>query len=253
MDAKTAGKNTFMDNPKLSCGVTKGSSAIIQSGEKNGVLFLAEGLETGASIAMAFPKATVVISFGVNNLGNLMDTVKYQNPKKMIIAGDNDGDKSKSQFTTEKALIGYKSNHINASIIYPDAINGLKKTDWNDVLIKEGIDSLKKQLSTEKDILNPNNLNYKLDLKVPELKFSSEDKAIKYSNTEYTISRHDQQKSSVTGFISSDNFAQNQNLNVPKNKINFQNIQHDFNIKLPENKNAQTLVVLEQKIKEMEI
>jgi hypothetical protein len=49
LDANTAGKNTFMDNGKLSKGITQGSAGIIQVGQKNGRLYIAEGPETCAS------------------------------------------------------------------------------------------------------------------------------------------------------------------------------------------------------------
>lgn len=68
LDPKTKNKNTFMTNPKLTKGVIKGSAGIIQTGKPNGKVYIAEGPETGASIALVKPDATVLVSLGIHNL-----------------------------------------------------------------------------------------------------------------------------------------------------------------------------------------
>jgi len=165
LDKKTAGKNTFMQMAKLSSGVMKGSCSVIQSGKKNSILYITEGPETGASVAMAFPQSTVLVSFGVSNMGNLEKVIKRFNPSEVIIAADNDGlhenNKDNSRLATERAVKSLRDNGINSTVLYPKMITGLKKTDWNDVLIKEGVDSIRKQFGIKTKITNGINLEVK--------------------------------------------------------------------------------------------
>jgi conjugative transfer relaxase protein TraI len=150
LDEKTGGKNTFMEDAKLSKGKIEGSAGLLQKGEKLGTLYLAEGPETGASIAMANPKATVLVSFGLYNLKNLKALIKSFHPTEVIIAGDND---SLAKNNTLKATIEsqelLRKNGVEAKIIMPKIIQGMKKTDWNDVHCLKGLDAVKQQLGLE--------------------------------------------------------------------------------------------------------
>ena len=159
LDKDTGGKNRFMSAAKLSCGVMKGSAGIIQKGDKNGRVYIAEGPETGASIAQSFPKATVLVSFSVGNISNLVEVVKVLNPKELIIAGDNDGNHTKAaentRMTTKKAVMAFQEAGLPTRAIYPNAIKELKKTDWNDVLKHEGVASVRAQLEVNTRDIKP--------------------------------------------------------------------------------------------------
>ncbi|PIR10216.1 MAG: hypothetical protein COV52_09665 [Gammaproteobacteria bacterium CG11_big_fil_rev_8_21_14_0_20_46_22] len=150
LDKNTAGKATFMDNAKLSKGVIQGSAGIIQKGIKGGRLFIAEGPETGASLAMIDPDATVLVSMGINNLPNLAPVISAFAPVEVVLAADNDGVHSKTRKTTEEAFALLQSNlnttSISCRLAYPLEIAGLAKVDWNDVLVKQGAEDLKSQL-----------------------------------------------------------------------------------------------------------
>ncbi|QDQ41210.1 conjugative relaxase (plasmid) [Legionella geestiana] len=150
LDAKTSEKNRFMKAAKLSSGIMKGSAAVIQTGKASGKLYVAEGPETGASIAIADPKATVLVAFSVSNLGNLAETIKNYKPSQVIIAADNDGKSgtytANTRKTTENAAQKFRENGLNAVAIYPKMLPGLKKTDWNDVLTGQGVESVRRQL-----------------------------------------------------------------------------------------------------------
>lgn len=149
LDEKSAGKNTFMGKAKLSKGHMKGSAGIIQIGKKHGTFYIAEGPETAASIAMANPKSTVVTSCGISNIQNLGKLIKSFDPNHVVIAGDNDGD-SKTMDTTKMAALVLKKQGINTDIVLPNKIDGLDKTDWNDVLKIQGASEITRQLSAEK-------------------------------------------------------------------------------------------------------
>lgn len=93
-----------------------------------------EGPETGASIAMANPKATVLVSFGLANLKNLSHTIKSFYPKEVIIAGDNDplAKTNKTNMTdtlkiTQGAQDALKRKGIHAKLIIPQPLPGQEK------------------------------------------------------------------------------------------------------------------------------
>ena len=91
------------------------------------------------------------------------------NPTDVIIAADHDvkkdGSASPTRTTTENAAHELRNNGIAVRVIYPELIHGTHKTDWNDVLIKEGIESVRKQLG-----LNTHGSKSKeMDIKQPDL------------------------------------------------------------------------------------
>lgn len=148
LDNKTGGKNRFMDNPKLSKGTIEGSAAIIQTGMKGSVIFIAEGPETAASIAVAFPTATVMASLGISNIKNLTPMIQKLRGQDVIIAGDFDGEKAKTAGMNEEVADSLRKQGINARVVYPEPLKGLKKTDWNDVLVHQGQEAIQRQFSS---------------------------------------------------------------------------------------------------------
>jgi len=146
LDAQTAKKNTFLESAKLSKGIIEGSAGLIQKGMKNSRLYIAEGPETAASIAMADRKATVLASFGISNIKNLGEVIQSYKPKEILVAADNDGYNSKSQKTLYKTVELLKEQGIEVKILAPEVLPGKSKTDWNDVLLSKGIESIQKQL-----------------------------------------------------------------------------------------------------------
>lgn len=146
LDAKTAKKNVFLENAKLSKGIIEGSAGLIQKGMKGSRLYIAEGPETAASVAMADRKATVLISFGISNIKNMSGIIQKYKPKEVILAADNDGSNSKSKEMVCNAIELLKANGIEASALFPDALPGKSKTDWNDILLNKGVGAIQKQL-----------------------------------------------------------------------------------------------------------
>lgn len=145
LDEKTAQKNSWFENPKLTVGKTQGSAGIIQPGKKHGRLYLAEGPETAATLALTDKKATVMTSFGLGNIKNLTKIIESFAPNEVIIAGDNDKNKD-IIIQTNKLVNNLQENGFNAKAAFPKKIPGKDKTDWNDVLQKNGIEEVKNQL-----------------------------------------------------------------------------------------------------------
>ncbi|WP_440652060.1 DUF7146 domain-containing protein [Cysteiniphilum sp. 19S12-1] len=159
LDPKTADKPSFMDNPKLTLGVISGSAGFVNIGAEDekgqkrqkGRLYIAEGPETAASIAMADPKATVLTACGsAANIGKMKDMIEYFNPSEVIIAGDNDGVDSKSYALTYEAQAALKAQGIDVRVILPQNIEGFKKTDWNDVLVHQHVDDISEQMGLDR-------------------------------------------------------------------------------------------------------
>jgi hypothetical protein len=142
LDEQTAGKNTFLKDAKLTKGRNKGAPGVIQTGTKGGVLYLAEGPETAASIASLDRTATVLVSFSVSNITNMAHVIKAYAPQKVIIAADNDGDDSNARKTTEKAAQALRNQGIDVRIAYPKQLPHQTKTDWNDILVECGHEGL---------------------------------------------------------------------------------------------------------------
>lgn len=145
LDEQTAGKNTFLKDAKLTKGSNKGFAGVMQTGVPGGVLYIAEGPETAASIASLDREATVLVSFSVSNIANMADAIKAYAPKQVLLAADNDGDDSASRKTTEKACHSLRDKGIDVRIVTPDAMVHRDKVDWNDVLVAQGKDALRVQ------------------------------------------------------------------------------------------------------------
>jgi hypothetical protein len=154
LDSATANKSTIMKKPKLSKGILEGSCGMIQKGMRGAPVYIAEGLETAASIAMADSKSTVLVSFGVSNIKNLIPIVQKFNSKDIILAADNDGNLAKSNIAINKSIDIYRESGVLATAIFPNTLEGRVKTDWNDVLLKAGISGIKQQLFGYQKLFN---------------------------------------------------------------------------------------------------
>ncbi|MBA2710468.1 MAG: AAA family ATPase [Tatlockia sp.] len=142
LDEKTAGKNTFLKEAKLTKGSNKGAPGVMQTGVAGGVLYIAEGPETAASIASLDRQATVLVSFSVSNLATMAEVIKGYAPKGVFIAADNDGEASAAFKTTAKACETLRNKGIDARLVMPDALPNRLKTDWNDILVAHGKEAL---------------------------------------------------------------------------------------------------------------
>ena len=131
---------------------------------------MAEGPETAASVAIADPKSTVFVSFGVNNMINLSGVISRLNPREVVIAADNDPKNEKgksSRNITEMAAKAFRNLGISTTIIYPKLLEENKKTDWNDILIKDGVEAVRKQLGLTNpviDVKSIKDINYNINI-----------------------------------------------------------------------------------------
>ena len=85
----------------------------------------------------------ILASLSLGNLDNLKNLIAdHWQPKKVIIAADNDGDESQPSAISdlEKFL---QSHGINVVICVPELENNRTKSDWNDVLISHGTNHIR--------------------------------------------------------------------------------------------------------------
>lgn len=137
LDPKTANKNQFFDNPKLTKGPTKSHFCKLQNGSRGSDLYLAEGVETGASIAQLKPNDHIIVSFGQDNMKNLTDAISKISPRNVYIAADNDGLKSPSK-SLAQTINSLQSKGVKVDILMPEMLPNTTKTDWNDILKTKG-------------------------------------------------------------------------------------------------------------------
>lgn len=147
LDKETANKAAFMDTPKLSKGSIR-NGATLQVGD-NGKVYIAEGIETAASVALADRNATVLVSMSVSNMENMIGKVKGFKPSEVVLLKDNDGEKAKTDETFNKALNKFEEAGLKVTAKEPEMLQRIveakgdkAKTDWNDVIQEKGLYSL---------------------------------------------------------------------------------------------------------------
>jgi conjugative relaxase-like TrwC/TraI family protein len=142
LDKETAAKidKSTVKIQKQTFGVLSGATVNINSNGGDRTL-IAEGTETGLSLAKALPKFNVKVTLGKANLLHLDPQGISEN---IILCLDNDGKNSK-----EDKLISDAGRRLNESgkavkIAMPTAFS--KKHDYNDIIKEKGVDSIKNDI-----------------------------------------------------------------------------------------------------------
>ena len=156
LDKNSGGKPKFKKQNKYSKGVLNGAAGVVQTGQPGQILFVAEGPETGASIAAVVDEnSPVLVSLSLMNFDSMAEVILSYRPEKIILAADNDSAKEKSSETLNKHVNTLKKHIMRLSdipfkMILPE-LNGSEKqnVDWNDVLVVQGLESLSDQLWTK--------------------------------------------------------------------------------------------------------
>ena len=132
---------------KRSFGRVSGNPGIIQDGNQSdkAISFIAEGIETALSVKQITGTASkIFVTMGVSNLKNVpMDRLS----KTVVIIADNDGANANNLKRIDefsKQLIDHQKTVLIAT---PGKIPGLEKSDYNDVLIKQGVAAVKRSIA----------------------------------------------------------------------------------------------------------
>ena len=147
LDPHTGQKASDTEIKKRSFGRVSGNPAMIQDAKQNekSISFIAEGVETALSVKQIIGTTSkIFVTMGVSNLKNLpIDRLN----KTVVIIADNDGmnvNNLKSIDEFAKKLIDQNKIVLIAT---PNKIPGLEKSDYNDVLIKQGVSAVKKSVA----------------------------------------------------------------------------------------------------------
>ena len=139
--------------PKRTRGIISGSAAQIQKGESNKVI-IAEGPETAASLMKAFPDANIYVTVGnIRNAEHLAWVARKHKTDTIYFAADNDGANQRPVEALKTAAQKLESEGIKCYKAVP-SLRAIETPDYNDVLIHQGIDGVKRQMSTMRRVLN---------------------------------------------------------------------------------------------------
>jgi Ti-type conjugative transfer relaxase TraA len=151
LDPKTANKidPDAVGVVKRSRGEIKGSAVLIQSGSAKHVV-LAEGLETGLSVAKALPDTPVYLTLGnIKNAEALTWLAKKHDATAIYFAADFDPQTQHQNINVIQSMAKhFKYEHnLDTYAVQPILGRG-KKCDFNDIQQTFGEDTVKKQLSS---------------------------------------------------------------------------------------------------------
>lgn len=153
LDKMSGGKPKNKKQNKFSKGLIRGGAGVVQTGQPFQTVFVAEGPETGASIASVVGEINpVLVSLSIMNFESMADVILSYQPKRIVLTADNDAAKENS-FKILNSHVDKLKAHLKRTsdipffVLKPE-LNGHEKQniDWNDVLVLKGIDSLYEKL-----------------------------------------------------------------------------------------------------------
>ena len=129
-------------------------------GKPTDKLYICEGYATGATIHEA-TDCEVVIAFNAGNLPSVAKVIKNKYPKKdIIICADNDAFTEAGNAGIEKATTA--AQDIGAKLVVPEFKDTTTKpTDFNDLMLLEGINEVKSQLNNPVNVGETSNKEIK--------------------------------------------------------------------------------------------
>lgn len=145
LDKDTVNKidKTQVNLQKQTFGKIAGNTVKI-SGTENGRILIAEGPETGLSLAKAFPEATVHITLGKSNFLHVDIPIK----SNITLCLDNDGKAIKEDATIFTATKRLADQGHSVRIALP---GGTSKQDYNDMIKEGGISKINDSVTYAED------------------------------------------------------------------------------------------------------
>lgn len=196
LDSKTANKAAVAVTKRTHGRPSLGATVNINPGRSK--VMLAEGPETGLSIAQAYPQATVMVTLSASNFSNAQ-LAPHQ--KEVIICMDNDIDNAASYQAVLKAAQIHAEHGHHVYLAKPDTVK-----DFNDVLKAQGEDAIRdtidsavafKYASPEKDHSVDFAANSMLEQRQEVMRgivsVHSENKAVDFA-ADLTLEKHRQTK-----------------------------------------------------------
>ena len=130
---------------------TQGLFHLIGEIDPEGLLYISEGFATGAAVHMATSKPVACVFFA-NNLADAGKEIRVRYPNlTIVIAGDDDKFSDQGNAGKEKALA--VAPEISATCVFPKFKKlDTKPTDFNDLLVLEGLAQVSNQLKQHEPI-----------------------------------------------------------------------------------------------------
>ena len=137
LERNTAKKMSKLKVPKRGYGTKKGSCVLINSGNnQRNITLIAEGVVTALSVKQAFKDDHILAVGGKENFANIDPKMLK---KHVLLCADNDGINLKEDRVFNKTISILEKAGKKVSIVIPDSIKGLAKSDYNDTLKQGGI------------------------------------------------------------------------------------------------------------------
>ena len=125
---------------------TKGTFHTIGNLDDSDIVYVVEGMATGASIYEATSSA-VIVTFSAGNLIAVCSELKQKYSKIFIVCGDDD---KQNEINTGREAAYKAAEKLGSKALFPVFADNVKNlTDFNDLHVEQGIDEVKKQLETE--------------------------------------------------------------------------------------------------------
>jgi hypothetical protein len=135
LEASTAQKidKSIVTLQKQTFGVLRGATVNFQS-KKGAPTLIAEGIETGLSLASAIKQVNIRVTLSKSNFKNIDS---HTLPERVVFCLDNDGQDIQSDKLIAQSAKRLIDNHKQVSFMFPTCLSS-KKQDYNDVLKHAG-------------------------------------------------------------------------------------------------------------------
>ncbi|CAM2939106.1 toprim domain-containing protein [Legionella pneumophila serogroup 1] len=137
---KNDGKTAIVDRRYID---SFGKAALVKKGSDPSRLYIAEGIETAASIVGALNgDYTVMASLGITEMVHAIPVIRTQVPPgaQIVLLADNDSDEQAVD-NLNKAVACFRKAGLNVVVVKPKILD----QDWNDVLQAKGNKQLKEE------------------------------------------------------------------------------------------------------------
>ncbi len=181
LDLKTQDKAN-LPIKKRSYGSVGSASVLLQSSsKKEAKTYIAEGVETGLSVANASPHSNVITTLGKSNFSNIDPETLTKN---VVFCLDNDGKNILQDKGVMTSIQRLSQLGKNVSIVLPDMLPKHKKTDFNDLMRQGGVKAIQDILNKEVSVQKMQDMSLKL---LHEIKNTSDKKNNKLPNLSVEI------------------------------------------------------------------
>ncbi|NQY43632.1 MAG: toprim domain-containing protein, partial [Legionellales bacterium] len=130
---------------KADLGKKQENFVLINKGQNNEKVYLAEGIETGLSLVGSCKEHTVL---SVLSVWNFKSVKLFADTKEVVICADRDGINTQANQSLLKAVDSLQEKGIKVSVVMPEISRPNQKLDFNDLLLEKGQEAVTKRLNS---------------------------------------------------------------------------------------------------------